>query len=159
MYFFACIPTSPNHLAPNHPLMCFASTKTLRSLRECRRKHLEDLGFNLDDTCDYLEYNSAIMRVIEYNIRGVKSKQDKLESFIKDLKYPEIIILCETWLTETNPTITIPGYSFSEKHRPNKKGGGAGTLVRDNLIYREVPVINSTKHNPNFEYHFKMVIF
>ena len=36
--------------------MCFAKTKTLQSLRDAHEKNIvsTDLGFNWDDTCDYL---------------------------------------------------------------------------------------------------------
>ena len=40
--------------------MCFAKTKTLQSLRDGHEKNIvsTDLGFNWDDTCDYLSYDS-----------------------------------------------------------------------------------------------------
>ena len=40
--------------------MCFAKTKTLQSLREAHENNIvsTDLGFNLDDSCDYLSYDS-----------------------------------------------------------------------------------------------------
>ena len=65
--YFICTVTSYNHFAPTHPLMCFACTKTLKSLKEYRSKHIEDLGFNLDDSYDYVEYNKAMNNDINSN--------------------------------------------------------------------------------------------
>ena len=47
--------------------MCFALTKTLKSLKEYRSKHIEDLGFNLADSYDYVEYNKAMNNDINSN--------------------------------------------------------------------------------------------
>ena len=81
---------SSSHLcASTHQLdtktqMCFAKTKTLQSLRDAHEKNIvsSDLGFNWDDTCDYLSYDSLEtlrtdhkdLRVLHLNIRGLKGK-------------------------------------------------------------------------------------
>ena len=86
--------------------MCFAKTKTLQSLREAHEKNTvsTDLGFNWDDTCDYLSYdsletlqtNQKDLRVLHLNIRGLKGKQTELNNLLTRLNSPEIIILNET---------------------------------------------------------------
>ena len=64
--------------------MCFATTKTIKSLRVAKGKSniFTDLGFNWDDTCDYLEHesletlqiNKNDLRILQLNIRGIKGK-------------------------------------------------------------------------------------
>ena len=85
--------------------MCFAKTKTLQSLREAHENNIvsTDLGFNWDDTCDYLSYDSLEtiqtdqkdLRVLHLNIRGLKGKQPELNNLLVRLNSPEIIILNE----------------------------------------------------------------
>ena len=38
--------------------MCFGKTKTLKTLREqCTSSNQSDIGFNLDDRCDYIDHD------------------------------------------------------------------------------------------------------
>ena len=89
--------------------MCFGKTKTLKSLREqCTSSNESDLGFNLDDRCDYVDHdqlkelkpcNSSLF-ILQLNCRGIKSKLDELEDLLVELKEPDVVILSETWLKE-----------------------------------------------------------
>ena len=64
--------------------MCFAKTKTLKSLRSAKNNQNIglDLEINCDDTCDYLtndlveliENNMNDLKIVHLNIRGLKSK-------------------------------------------------------------------------------------
>ena len=86
--------------------MCFAKTKTLKSLRSARNNQNTepDLEINYDDTCDYLtndslgliESNVSDLNIVHLNIRGLKSKISDLNELLFKLKNPEIIILNET---------------------------------------------------------------
>ena len=72
--------------------MCFPKTKTLQSLRDAHEKNIvsSDLGFNWDDTCDYLSYDSLEtlqtdqkdLRVLHLNIGGLKGKQTELNNLL-----------------------------------------------------------------------------
>ena len=115
--------------------MCFAKTKTLKSLRNSKNKnnHLDtDLGFNYDDSCDYLtqdlldtiQSNEHDLKILHLNIRGLKGKLFALSSLLNKRKSPEIIILNETWLKEDdNKRINIPNYKYEGIPRKNRKGG------------------------------------
>ena len=127
--------------------MCFAITKTLKSLRSAKNnKNTElDLEINCDDTCDYLtndsleliESNVSDLNIVHLNIRGLKSKINDLNELLVKLKNPEIIILNETWLKESdNKRIILPNYKYEGIPRNNKKGGGVGFLIRTDILYR-----------------------
>ena len=127
--------------------MCFAKTKTLKSLRSIKdNQNTElDLEINCDDTCDYLtndsieliENNVSDLKIVHLNIRGLKSKINDLSDLLGKLKNPEIIMLNETWLKESdNNRIILPNYKYEGISRNNKKGGGVGFLIRTDILYR-----------------------
>ena len=100
---------------------------------------------DLADNCDYVEWSSDHellsnrnnqFRIIQFNIRGVRSKYHELLDICDKLNDPEVIVLCETWLKPSDPCPSIPGYSFSGCDRKNRKGGGIGILVKNNLKSR-----------------------
>ena len=112
--------------------MCFAKTKTLKSLRSAKNNQNTelDLEINCDDTCDYLtndsleliERNVSDLNIVHLNIRGLKSKINDLNELLDKLKNPEIIILNETWLKESdNKRIILPNYKYEGIPRNNKK--------------------------------------
>ena len=115
--------------------MCFAQTKTLKLLRERKQDSdiVTDLGFNWEDNCDYLPFdsietivtNNNDLRIIQLNIRGLKGKLDELSELLRKLKYPDVVILNETWLKDSDTSkIRINNYVFKGRPRVNKKGEG-----------------------------------
>ena len=54
---------------------------------------------------------------------------------------PDVITLCETWLSKHTPNFTIPGYKIHRSDRLTRKGGGVCVLVRQGLISRELTEI------------------
>ena len=97
--------------------------------------YLED-----NDSCDYM-YNLIDTKkndlvVIQLNIRGIGAKRSRLINLLFNMaidKNPDIVLLSETWLTPFSPEFIIPGYSFVHQCRQNKKGGGVGILVCNDL--------------------------
>ena len=127
--------------------MCFAKTKTLKSLRSAKNNQniRLDLEINCDDTCDYLtndsveliENNRNDLKIVHLNIRGLKSTINDLSDLLVKLKNPEIIMLNETWLKESdNNRIILPNYKYEGIPRNHKKGGGVGFLIRTDILYR-----------------------
>ena len=97
------------------------------------------------DTCDYItndsleliESNVSDLNIIHLNIRGLKSKINDLNELLVKLKNPEIMILNETWLKESdNKRIILPNYKYEGIPRNNKKGGGVGFLITTDILYR-----------------------
>ena len=103
--------------------------------------------------CSYNEVTKSInsekndFRIMQLNIRGISSKIDELNylinnTFVND--NPDVILLCETWLTDNSPNPHIPGYNLVLNNRLTKHGGGVAILIADNIQHREV--INYNKH-------------
>ena len=106
-----------------------------------------DLGFNNEivDSCDYLDYGELTkdkrdknnLTVLQLKIRGILNMQDKLKTLLDDIKNDsrvDVVMLVETWLNKNNDKrLKIPGYQFFGFHRKQKRGGGVGILVSQEL--------------------------
>ena len=143
--------------------MSFAQTKTLKLLRERNQGSdtVTDLGFNWEDNCDYLPFdsietivtNNTDLRIIQLNIRGLKGKLDELSNLLGKLKYPDVVILNETWLKDSDTNrIRINNYAFKGKPRLNKKGGGVGFLIRTDVIHRHRHDLELSEPTPSCEH-------
>ena len=112
------------------------------------------------EACEYLEpddswqLESENLLIMQLNVRGLSSKVDQIKRLI-DMnpcnKPPEVILLCETWLNDSSPTITIPGYNLELENRIGKKGGGVAILIKENLIYKNRPDLKPTVENTRLE--------
>ena len=99
----------------------------------------------VDDNCDYYNTDDKIQKtpldisILQLNVRGLASKKDELEQLLQKIEQssmPEVIILCETWLTPSSPRVNITGYEFVGKHRTHKKGGGVGLLISKSVKFK-----------------------
>ena len=151
-------------LSSPEPNMCFGKTKTLKSLREqCTSNNESDLGFNLDDRCDYIDHDQlqemktckSSLFILQLNCRGIKSKLDEIEDLLAEIKQPDIDILGETWLKEGEEGfVDIKGYTYEGTNRKHKKGGGVGFLVKDRLIYKRRPDLSKNCQHNSYEHYF-----
>ena len=103
------------------------------------------------DTCDYVysvtDTTLDDLVVLQLYIRGLSSKQSMLLDLLNSCvtgRTPDIVLLSETWLTPTSPTVLIPGYDFVHCVRTHKCGGGVGILIAQNLRYKECDKIMSS---------------
>ena len=106
--------------------------------------------WDITDDCDYLyqikNVDSDDLVIIQINIRGILSKLSLLKNLIDNStanRCPDVIIVSEMWLTPTSPSVKIPGYKFVHKCRQDRKGGGVGILVSDNLRFFELTDLTS----------------
>ena len=109
-----------------------------------------DLGFNDSyvDHCDYLDYSNLTtnkdrqtnLTILQLNVRGVLSKRDRLTDLFNDIRKEhrvDVALLVETWLNKNNAKrFMLPGYRYYGSHRKNKKGGGVGVLVSQDVECR-----------------------
>ena len=118
---------------------------------DCIKSPDSHLNLNSDeliDNCDYIHWDDldsltkalhSKLTILQLNIRGIKSKYNDLIELICKLNYPDIIILCETWLKQSDSQPEINGYNFVGHCRINRKGGRVGFLIKDHLKFRELP--------------------
>ena len=99
----------------------------------------------IDENCDYHDTDEKIQKslldisIVQLNVRGLASKKDELEQLLKNIEkssMPEVVILCETWLTPSSPPLNFIGYDFVGKNRTHKRGGGVGLLISKSVKYR-----------------------
>ena len=97
------------------------------------------------DNCDYLDLDSQMqllndptsLTLIQLNIRGMIRKLTGLSHLIFDnmgKAVVDVILLCETWLNNTNFTnAVVPGYKLFGNIRSGRLGGGTGILIHNSL--------------------------
>ena len=115
--------------------------------------HSSSEEFKLSDefegNCDYIDINSRkeltsnikSLALIQLNIRGILSKITLLNELLShnlgDIK-PDVVLLCETWLNNSNfNSVNIPNYKFMGNVRNGRIGGGTGLLVHKSLKCRK----------------------
>ena len=146
-------------------LHCICDTRHLKMYdNDTLLKTLDITDEDFVDNCNYLDYETDLesllggkddLNIAQINIRGLIGKQSSLiQETTPDNSTIDLYILCETWLTETNQTkINIPNYTYIGKHRSNKKGGGVGFLIHENLSYKERVDLSLT-YTSELEYMF-----
>ena len=97
------------------------------------------------DNCTYEDLNNDIpcdssdLSIIQLNIRGLTSKLGDLNYILNNsfsTKHPDIVLLCETWLSCRSPKPIINGYNVERSDRQHKKGGGVAILISTKCKYR-----------------------
>ena len=96
--------------------------------------------FEKKDSCDYINIDNTLhcdqnsLTCVRMNVRGISSKKTEVKYLIDHRLYndtPDVILLCETWLTPFSPILKIPGYETYQRNRIGKKGGGVAILLAD----------------------------
>ena len=101
------------------------------------------------DKCDYIDIEDCVnlnpnccnLIVMQLNVRSLLSNQSTLNQLLRDLENRkskvDLILLCETFLTgQPCRPVSLPGYRFISSERANRKGGGKGILVREEIMYK-----------------------
>ena len=101
-----------------------------------------------DDNCDYLTIEKRLLiddtdfAIVQLNMRGLGGKVDKLKTLLNDSfknKQPDVVLLCETWLSKNSPQVVLPGYCKYEYRHMHKKGGGVCIYIDEQHLSRERP--------------------
>jgi hypothetical protein len=98
-----------------------------------------------DVSRDIPNSNNNLFSILNLNIRNIVNKFDSFKFLLESLKYSfSIISLTETWLDNENHTdFKLENFSFiSSSNRNNKKGGGVGMFISDNLNFKLRPDLN-----------------
>lgn len=101
--------------------------------------------YDIDDILDIIPKGNIFKySSIHINIHSLPSKHDQLISLLSklhdiDLKI-NFVMLCETFLNDVNfDKFPIPGFQFVQTNRTNRKGGGVGIYIRDELQFIQRP--------------------
>ena len=111
----------------------------------CRPLEFESLDRSLwNDKCDYIDVRDCSnlnpdnynLIALQHNIRSLIFHQVELRQLLHGLERRnsriDIMILCETFLTDLNiKLVNIPRYISILNHRKNSKGGGVAILIRN----------------------------
>jgi len=99
---------------------------------------------------DCLQYLNTVedknqLFVIHWNIRSLRKHFEELLTFLETLQYkPDIIILTETWLTDTETLyFHISQYCDIFQCRQSQRGGGIAMYIKESLDFQQIPL--STK--------------
>ena len=75
--------------------------------------------FEIKDSCDYINVDNTLhcdqnsLTCVQMNVRGISSKKTEVKYLIDHCLYndtPDVLLLCETWLTPFSPILKVPGY-------------------------------------------------
>ena len=108
-----------------------------------------DYNHVLTSNCSYFDISSDLLGPVEghnaltvahLNIHSLPGKFDELVELLNELEtkniLPDIILLCETFLTEANHSrYHFDKYDIVSKFRKNKRGGGVSILVNSQITY------------------------
>ena len=99
--------------------------------------------------CDYIDIEDCVnlnpncynLIVLQSNVRSLLSNQSALNQLLRDLENRkskvDLILLCETSLTgQLHRLVNFPGYKLISTECANRRGGGTGILVRDEIMYK-----------------------
>ena len=78
-----------------------------------------------------------VFSLCHMNIRSLKANLSSFQACLDNIKLQfSAIGISETWLNDWNSTLyNIQGYNFIEKHRSEKRGGGVGIYLKENISY------------------------
>ena len=111
-------------------------------------KSTDDDSNSIFTECKYYLPNDIVsikedyhLKIMHLNIHSVASKLSDLKDLLATLaeagKEIDIILLCETFITDNNLRLcSLPGYNLEEKHRSSKLGGGVAVYVNSRIKYK-----------------------
>ena len=98
------------------------------------------------DNCDYTDpislsekVGSNDLLIIQWNTRGLRGKIHDIEELLNNTLEQKvgIVMINESWLTKNGPPLPkISGYIYVGKPREDRRGGGVGFLLREDIIFR-----------------------
>jgi hypothetical protein len=88
--------------------------------------------------CNYCDLTSACDlsdSIIHINIRSLAPKISELEILLNLLKYPKVLLISETWLSNNSPAVNVDGYSLVSSPRCSGRGGGVAAYVHNSVLF------------------------
>ena len=104
----------------------------------------------LDENLNILDRNKSKTSIATINTQSLLSSFDEFTLLLNTYHF-DIISLTETWLQNQNQhqhdNVQIDGYKFVHKDRIDRRGGGVGIYIKDNIVFKErkeLTSLNST---------------
>jgi hypothetical protein len=70
-----------------------------------------------------------------------------MENLLNLLKYPKVLLISETWLSNNSPAVNVNGYSLVSSPRCTGRGGGVAAYVHNSLLFSiKDKSSNNTQH-------------
>ena len=87
--------------------------------------------------------NTSLLTGSLINIRSIRNKSVALADFINSNK-SDIVVVTETWLRPDDTdsfiaSVTPPGYKCTHVPRPERRGGGAGFFICEDIDFKVLP--------------------
>ena len=100
-----------------------------------------DQSFYLPDdhNSTLLKYslNSINFSIIHINCHSILTNFDGISALLNSLNFQfSVIGVTETWLKDNSLLCNIQGFSFLHNSRAERRGGGVGVFIRENLIHK-----------------------
>lgn len=94
-------------------------------------------SYNYDSISDVTFYNQRSIKILYLNARSLINKTSDIKYILDEIKNSVCVVgISETWLNENDVKyFNFSGYNAEFACRPNKKGGGAGILILEDLKY------------------------
>ena len=112
---------------------------------DCFSRINKSTSLKREDEC-YLDLNNVkfgnknSISVVYMNIRSLNANVYKIEEFLNSVEgLPDVICVCETWLTSMRPFIgKLKGYEFVNRVSNSNQSGGVAFFVKNCLDYEVV---------------------
>lgn len=106
----------------------------LHDLIDYNLHHYQNVFFR-NDKKDIISVYDSFLRIFYLNARSLNSKIEEIQTIITSTKVvPDIIAISETWIpNDSIEYFKMNGYISFLAGRKDKKGGGVGILVKQNL--------------------------
>lgn len=94
----------------------------------------DDLGRFLKQTlCD---------TSVHLNARSIKNKQDDLIALFDEIgPYINVVMLTETWYTDSSDHFILPGFHHFHVNRPHRRGGGVAMLIKNKTACEPIEML------------------
>lgn len=106
--------------------------------------------YNNSTECSYYDASSfnnkfksnsqTSLMMFHLNVRSIRNKLDELLVFLESLTVKfHVIVLTESWLTDDDTWLVVPGYTGYHSVRNNRKGGGVSVFTSVELESELLP--------------------
>ena len=126
--------------------MCVHPVNSLINVADSNNVLYDAIYDGTIDPCDYMDVDNRLeigdcdLAVLHLNIRGLVGKSNLFKKLLNENfgdHSPDVLLICETWMSKNSPSITFQGYNMYDTRRKHKRGGGCCVIIKDTIQSRE----------------------